>query len=82
MLRDEHHLSYFAVIIQVLQPSDSYISYVTSTKQDFTCGKIQWCLLCIQLQQMTYLKNEIPPHTPHSIHDRTNSKCMDIFRFL
>lgn len=31
-----HPLSYFAIIIQVLQPSDSYISYVTSAKQDFT----------------------------------------------
>lgn len=29
-------LSYFAVIIQVLQSPDGYVSYVTSAKQDFT----------------------------------------------
>lgn len=34
-------MTYFAVIIQVLQPSDSNVSYVTSAKEDFTCGQ-QW----------------------------------------
>lgn len=37
-------MTYFAVLIQVLQPSDGNVSYVTSAKEDFTCGQ-QWLLL-------------------------------------
>lgn len=38
-LWDIEPLSYFAVIVQVLQSPDGDISYVTSAKQDFTWGK-------------------------------------------
>ena len=43
--------SYFAVIIQVLQSPDGYVSYVTSAKQDFTWGETQDCQLYIHLQK-------------------------------
>lgn len=43
--------SYFAVIIEVLQPFDSHISDVTSAKQDFTWGKTEHCQLNMPIQE-------------------------------
>lgn len=71
-------MTYFAVIIQVLQPSDGNIPYVASAKEHFTCGETQPRLLFIQANQMinSTIKVLLPARTLFMIRLQPSGKFL------